>query len=218
MAVSWRTCVDDAYFWTGAQHTRSFREFRLLQQMAALGFAGAAPGGGPLPRERLLAYRADLITAELPTRLTLSQALQDGSIAQFASGSTIGRCIHRFHARGVHHADLNAHNILLGPAGDVYVLDFDRGRIRQRGAWERVVLARLASLAREGDRGPACRIDSARRSGRRCCAAWATEAGRVRYVYVLLVYLLAPLVMAHEAWQALCGPSTVAGSASGSAS
>lgn len=44
---------------------------------------------------------------------------------------------------GVHHADLNAHNILLADDGAVYVLDFDRGRIRARGAWENNVLARL---------------------------------------------------------------------------
>ncbi|MCJ7452688.1 MAG: hypothetical protein MUO39_09475, partial [Steroidobacteraceae bacterium] len=30
-----------------------------------------------------------------------------------------------------------------GAGGEVYVLDFDRGRIRARGAWEDRVLARL---------------------------------------------------------------------------
>jgi predicted Ser/Thr protein kinase len=53
------------------------------------------------------------------------------------------------HARGVHHADLNAHNLLLGETGAVYVLDFDRGRVRVRGQWERRVLQRLQrSLAK----------------------------------------------------------------------
>jgi len=42
----------------------------------------------------------------------------------------------------VQHADLNAHNILLADDA-VYVLDFDRGRVRARGAWEQAVLARL---------------------------------------------------------------------------
>jgi 3-deoxy-D-manno-octulosonic acid kinase len=51
-----------------------------------------------------------------------------------------------FHREGVHHADLNAHNILLDDDGvgpRVHVLDFDRGRIRDRGPWEGAVLARL---------------------------------------------------------------------------
>jgi tRNA A-37 threonylcarbamoyl transferase component Bud32 len=55
----------------------------------------------------------------------------------------IGSTIARFHSHGVQHADLNASNILLGADGAVYVLDFDRGRIRARGAWEQEVLARL---------------------------------------------------------------------------
>ena len=49
-----------------------------------------------------------------------------------------------FIAQGVHHADLNANNILLAARRrSVYLLDFDRGRIRARGAWEERVLARL---------------------------------------------------------------------------
>jgi len=43
----------------------------------------------------------------------------------------------------VHHADLNANNILLNPMSEVYLLDFDRGRIEPRGAWEQDVWARL---------------------------------------------------------------------------
>jgi 3-deoxy-D-manno-octulosonic acid kinase len=44
----------------------------------------------------------------------------------------------------VHHADLNANNILLGGSEtNVYLLDFDRGRIEARGPWEQVVIARL---------------------------------------------------------------------------
>jgi 3-deoxy-D-manno-octulosonic acid kinase len=64
---------------------------------------------------------------------------------------SVGRTIARFHAHGVHHADLNANNILLGADGpaneqtnrQIFVLDFDRGRIEARGAWEGRVLARL---------------------------------------------------------------------------
>ena len=71
--------VDDAYFGTGAQHTRSFRECRLLQQMRRWDWPVPHPGAARYSRT-LVGYRADLITAELPTRLTLSQALQDGPI------------------------------------------------------------------------------------------------------------------------------------------
>ena len=95
-----------------------------------------------------LDYRADLLTVELPVRLTLAQALRKEPAAggQLDGGRT---CIGALHAHGVQHADLNAHNLLLGDDEDVYVLDFDRGRIRARGAWEQRVLARLRrSLAK----------------------------------------------------------------------
>ena len=45
---------------------------------------------------------------------------------------------------GVHHADLNANNIVFDAQETVYVLDFDRGRIRDvAGGWINAVLQRL---------------------------------------------------------------------------
>ena len=101
----------------------------------------------PLPvaaayRRAGLFYRADLLTAELPVRRTLTQALQQAPLPD-ETWHAVGRCVGALHARGVQHADLNAHNLLVGAAHDVYALDFDRGRIRARGAWEQAVLARL---------------------------------------------------------------------------
>ncbi|MDZ7828823.1 MAG: lipopolysaccharide kinase InaA family protein [Halofilum sp. (in: g-proteobacteria)] len=56
----------------------------------------------------------------------------------------IGATIARMHAAGVDHADLNAHNILLIDEGAVYLIDFDRGRLRPApGEWQARNLARL---------------------------------------------------------------------------
>ena len=50
----------------------------------------------------------------------------------------------------------------LGPQGQVYELDFDRGRIRARGAWEQAVCARLRrSLVKITRELPAGRFDEA---------------------------------------------------------
>jgi 3-deoxy-D-manno-octulosonic acid kinase len=66
-----------------------------------------------------------------------------------ARWAAVGRCLRHFHDAGVQHADLNARNIMLGPRLEVWVLDFDRGRLRRPGAWSRRVLDRLArSLAK----------------------------------------------------------------------
>jgi 3-deoxy-D-manno-octulosonic acid kinase len=62
---------------------------------------------------------------------------------------TIGVTVAAFHRHGVHHADLNAQNILIADAAEanpvsrVHLLDFDRGRLRPRGSWEEQVLTRL---------------------------------------------------------------------------
>ena len=149
-----------------------------------------------------LFYRADLVTEELPTRLTLARALEQGPLGADA-WRAIGACIGRLHARGVHHADLNAHNLLLGPDGAVYVLDFDRGRIRARGAWEQAVLERLQRSLRKVTAEPAA--GPLRRRG--VAVAAARPRGRLmRLLYVLLTYLLAPLVFAMEAWKSLWNP------------
>jgi 3-deoxy-D-manno-octulosonic acid kinase len=133
--------IADRYLWTGADRTRSFREWRLLRQLRAWGLPVPQPIAARYTRAGAF-YRADLLTAELPVRRTLAQALQSGSLPT-AAWQAVGACIGALHARGVQHADLNAHNLLLGLEHDVYVLDFDRGRIRERGPWEQAVLQRL---------------------------------------------------------------------------
>lgn len=139
--------VDDRYLWTGEEATRSFREWRLLRQLRAWGLPVPQPVAARYRRAGLL-YRADLITAELPVRRTLTQALQAGPLAA-TSWRAVGACVGALHGRGVQHADLNAHNLLLGEGDAVYVLDFDRGRLRERGAWEQAVLVRLQRSLRK---------------------------------------------------------------------
>ena len=133
--------MDDRYLWTGEARTRSFAEWRLLRRLAGLGL--------PVPRAVAARYvrsgpwyRADLITEELPSRVTLAQALAAGPL-DATTWRSVGACVGRLHAHGVRHADLNAHNLVLGGPGTVYVLDFDRGEVVERGPWESRVLARL---------------------------------------------------------------------------
>jgi 3-deoxy-D-manno-octulosonic acid kinase len=133
--------AEDLYLWTGADRTRSFAEWRLLRQLRAWALPVPTPVAARYQRAGLL-YRCDLLTVELPVRRTVTHALQQGPLLN-ETWHAIGRCVGRLHSHGVHHADLNAHNLLVGATQDVYVLDFDRGRIRARGAWEQAVLARL---------------------------------------------------------------------------
>jgi 3-deoxy-D-manno-octulosonic acid kinase len=152
--------LGDRYVWTGANRTRAFREWRLLRELRAAGLPVPAPVAARYERDGLF-YRADLVTTELPTRRTLAHALADGPL-DAVKWRAVGTCVGRLHAYGVHHADLNAHNLLLGDDGSVYVLDFDRGRQRPRGDWEQAVLERLQRSLRKVTAGlPAGRFDDA---------------------------------------------------------
>ena len=132
---------DDRYLWSGAARTRSFREWRLLATLRAWGLPVPAPVAARYQRSGLC-YRADLLTVAIPHEATLGKLLFERRVPNDA-WPRIGATLARFHARGVQHADLNAHNILLDDAREVYVLDFDRGCIRARGGWEAAVLSRL---------------------------------------------------------------------------
>ena len=132
----------DRYLWSGAARSRSFAEWRLLAELRRRGLPVPAPIAARYVRDTFT-YRADLITELLPATQTLADVITGQDLAEMA-WRAVGRTIAAFHREGVHHADLNANNILLARSRDrVYLLDFDRGRIEARGAWEQAVLARL---------------------------------------------------------------------------
>lgn len=133
--------LGDRYFWRGAEQTRPFREFRLLQQLQHLQLPAPPPLAARYRRHGLF-YSADLLMRRIEGAPTLAQVLADGGLD--ATWMTrIGAAVAAFHRAGVWHADLNAHNVLLSPA-QVYLIDFDRGRLRPpQPAWMRQNLERL---------------------------------------------------------------------------
>ncbi len=139
--------ISDRYLYTGEARVRSFAEWRLLQRITALGLPAPAPVAASFSCHGLW-YRADLLSARLDHDSTLAEALRAPAGIAAIPWSEIGGTIRRFHSAGVHHADLNAHNILI--AGQtIYVIDFDRGAIRAAGRWRAANLERLARSLRK---------------------------------------------------------------------
>ncbi len=137
----------ERFLYFGEDRTRSFLELRLLGRLLELGLPVPAPVAAGYQRG-LCTYVAELITERLVGAVSLTELLRAGRMDE-ARWSAIGRCLRRFHDAGVQHADLTANNIMLGTASEVWILDFDRGRLRQAGAWHARVLDRLArSLAK----------------------------------------------------------------------
>lgn len=133
--------LTDTFLWLGAARSRSYREWRLLATLFAEGFPVPRPVAAHCERAGLV-YRADLMTVEIPDTATLATRIT-GQPLEAPAWRQVGAVIARLHRRGVHHADLNAHNVLLDAADAVYLIDFDRGSLRERGLWEEAVLARL---------------------------------------------------------------------------
>jgi 3-deoxy-D-manno-octulosonic acid kinase len=132
----------DRFLWLGEGRTRSFRELRLLAELRHRGLPVPEPVAARY-RRGFATYSAELITELLPQVQSLTAMLADWRMDE-ARWAAVGRCLRRFHDAGVQHADLNADNVMLGPLGEVWVLDFDRGRLRRPGAWRERVLNRLA--------------------------------------------------------------------------
>jgi 3-deoxy-D-manno-octulosonic acid kinase len=136
-----RVCHDD-YLWMGESRTRSLTELRMLLRMHAAGLPVPRPVAARYEQSGI-AYRADLITEELPATRTLAARLADGAMDP-AVWMAIGRCIRQFQDHGVCHADLTAHNILLRGDDEVFLVDFDHASWRRKpGLWRDANLARL---------------------------------------------------------------------------
>jgi 3-deoxy-D-manno-octulosonic acid kinase len=135
------------YCWAGEARVRAFAEYRLLETLVRRGLPVPAPIAARY-RRRAFTYRCDIIVERIAGAQPLSSMLAHGALGD-ASWRAIGAALARLHSAGVDHADLNAHNILIGPDGAVSVIDFDRGRLRGPGAWRTRNLRRLRrSLAK----------------------------------------------------------------------
>lgn len=134
--------IADRYVWAGAERTRAFREWRLLAQLYAQSLPVPQPVAARYQRSGLT-YQADLITVAIPQAQTLTQRLHTEALSE-STWHHLGETLARFHAAGVQHADLNAHNILFSVDQTITVLDFDRGQLRtMQRAWIEAVLQRL---------------------------------------------------------------------------
>jgi 3-deoxy-D-manno-octulosonic acid kinase len=146
--------VADHYLWLGLERARPFVEFRFTQRLRALGLPVPLPVAARVLRAGCV-YTGDLITERVPGARPVSALLAAAPVPA-AAWRAIGRCVRRFHDAGVYHADLTANNILIDGTERVSIIDFDRGGLRQPGAWRVANLARLQRSLRKicGDLPP----------------------------------------------------------------
>ncbi len=132
---------NDGYFWSRLTTTRPWQEWHLLMDLYNLGLPVCPPVAARVHR-RGMVYRADLITR----RIGNARTWQDWMFASPLPGDywvALGKFLRRFHNTGLYHHDLNIRNILRTEEGKLYLIDFDRARMRKPGGWQRANLARL---------------------------------------------------------------------------
>ena len=129
------------YIYTRADAVRSFAEFRLLNKLHHKGLPVPKPVAAGFRHRGQVFYHASIIIQRIPGARPLSES---ASMSDLDTWRAAGVCIRRFHDAGVFHADLNCMNILVGD--EVYLIDFDRGRMmtaRAGDGWKASNLSRL---------------------------------------------------------------------------
>ena len=133
--------VRDTYIFSGADSTRSFLEWRLLDKLASNNLRVPRPAAARYCRRGTL-YTADLITVRIPGIVPLSQYILANRPDE-AFWYSVGAAIHEFHVAGVYHADMNAYNMQIDTEGNLWMLDFDKGALKAPGTWQQKTLSRL---------------------------------------------------------------------------
>jgi 3-deoxy-D-manno-octulosonic acid kinase len=133
--------VTDRYLWLGLERSRAWREWHLTARLHERGLPVPAPVAARVIRDGI-SYRADLITQRIQATEPLSQRLQSAALSG-DDWRRLGVMLRRFHAAGLDHADMNAHNVLLNPHGQFWLIDFDQARLRAIGGWREGNLQRL---------------------------------------------------------------------------
>ena len=132
----------DQYIWTGLRRTRAWREWHLLAKVWEMGLPVSQPVAVQVVQNGAT-YSADIMTRRIPLTTTLAEELGRQSLSK-DTWLELGKLIRRFHNHGVWHADLNANNVLIDSNGRIYLIDFDRGRLRQlTQKWQQANLDRL---------------------------------------------------------------------------
>ena len=108
-----RSLSRDRYWWQGEERTRPVRRMAAHLPSAPRRIAGAGAHRGALSQARLRVSRRHHHRAPAGCVVAGPGAGRPHP-CRCLTWIAIGRCLRRFHDLGVCHADLNAHNILIG--------------------------------------------------------------------------------------------------------
>ena len=146
--------VEDSYFFLGIRRTRAYREQVMLKKMRKLNLPVPKPVALMVAKKGLV-YRASIIIRLIPNSKDLFHILRERALTE-NEWLAVGSLIKQFHDHGVYHSDLNIHNIMMNTDGDLWLIDFDKGRfVEPNGSQLESNLSRLKrSLEKESKKWP----------------------------------------------------------------
>ncbi|MCG8436433.1 MAG: 3-deoxy-D-manno-octulosonic acid kinase [Gammaproteobacteria bacterium] len=134
--------TEDLFLNLGANFSRAFREFKVLQQLYLAQLPVPRPAAARVEKRGIF-LTGDIITMRLPNTAGLHLLL---TARDFNSTfwRRLGATIRRFHDFGLFHADLTLPNILVDDDENIWLIDFDRARLKpQDEKWRQANLSRL---------------------------------------------------------------------------
>ena len=132
----------ESFLFTGEKNTRPWQELSLLETMIELGLPVPQPIGSLYTKQHGF-YQGYLLTKTICDACDLFGILIAGN-SDFVDWRNTGRVIKQFHNHGIHHTDLNCHNIMVDKHKTVWVIDFDKCDLRTVDEqWTRGNIARL---------------------------------------------------------------------------
>lgn len=143
--------LNDQYFFVGVEHSRAFKEFRLLAFMQRQGLRVPAPVAARIHRRGFI-YRADLITQHIPHSRDLHHMLCEAPLSD-DDWFNVGKALAAMHNSQVYHHDANIRNIMMDNNRHIWLIDFDRCEVRSGENWKQGNLDRLLrSLHKEKEK------------------------------------------------------------------
>ncbi|EGU36705.1 3-deoxy-D-manno-octulosonic-acid kinase [Vibrio ichthyoenteri ATCC 700023] len=133
--------VEDNYWFSGWDKTRSAAEFSLLLSLREAGVNVPKPIAARAVKSGLT-YQADLLSERIPQARDLVSILQEKPLPAEIY-QRIGLEIRKMHDVGVNHTDLNIHNILLDKQDKVWIIDFDKCQKLEGDTWKQANWDRL---------------------------------------------------------------------------
>ena len=133
--------VQDSYWFSGWEKTRSFMEMMLLSELIEAGVNVPKPIAARAVKSGTT-YKADLLSEKVADATDLVDILSGESISADLYRK-VGYQIAIMHQAGVNHTDLNIHNILIDKCEDVWLIDFDKCGYGKGSYWKQSNLDRL---------------------------------------------------------------------------